>query len=443
MSTRLRKYWESFRSSFWFTPTLMAASAAVLAFGTVYLDESLPDSWHHSGWIYGGGAEGARAVMSVIASSMITVAGVVFSITIVALTLASSQFGPRLLRNFMRDTANQVVLGTFIATFLYCLLVLRTIRGVDEREFVPHISVTAGVLLGVASLGVLIYFIHHVSVSIQASFILSTVSHELRAAIDRLFPEELGHDALALAADDSAEADQVEAGGRPVCATDSGYVQAIDNDRLLELAREHDLVVSVSCRPGRFVIAGSDIASLAPSSRSSDALVHSVREMFIIGRERNSTQDVEFVVSQLVEVALRALSPGINDPFTAISCIDWLAVGLSQLAGRVLPSARRLDSEGNLRVIADSVTFAGVADIAFNQIRAAGQPHPVIGIRLLDAIAAIAARAHRASDIQSLRSHAQLVWQNASQESLQGSERLALERVYQRAQRVLNGGPPQ
>ena len=165
--------------------------------------------------------------------------------------------------------------------------------------------------------------------------------------------------------------------------------------------------------------------------------------MFIIGRERNSTQDVEFVVSQLVEVALRALSPGINDPFTAISCIDWLAVGLSQLAGRVLPSERRFDSEGNLRIIADSVTFAGLADIAFNQIRAAGRPHPVIGIRLLDAIAAIAERAHRASDVQSLRSHAQLVWQSAPQESLRGSERLELEHVYQRAQRVLNGGRPQ
>jgi uncharacterized membrane protein len=182
------------------------------------------------------------------------------------------------------------------------------------------------------------------------------------------------------------------------------------------------------------------MASLAPSSRSSDAQVNSVREMFIIGRERNSTQDVEFVVSQLVEVALRALSPGINDPFTAISCIDWLAAGLSQLAGRALPSERRFDSDGNLRVIADSVTFAGVADIAFNQIREAGQPHPVIGIRLLDAIAAIGARVHRASDVQSLRSHAQLIWQSASPESMQGSERLALERAYQCAQRVLNGG---
>lgn len=167
--TQLITYWEDIRSSFWFVPTLMAAASAVLAMCNIYLDHTLPESWRGNGWIYSGGAEGARAVLSVIASSMITVAGVVFSITIVALTLASSQFGPRLLRTFMRDTANQVVLGTFIATFLYCLLVLRTIRGLDEREFVPHLSVTVGVLLGVASLGVLIYFIHHVSVSIQAS----------------------------------------------------------------------------------------------------------------------------------------------------------------------------------------------------------------------------------------------------------------------------------
>ncbi|MCC6508371.1 MAG: DUF2254 domain-containing protein [Pirellulaceae bacterium] len=453
MTTRLRKYWESFRSSFWFMPTLMAASSAILAFGTVFLDESLPGTWHRTGWIYGGGPDGARAVLSVIASSMITVAGVVFSITMVTLSLASSQFGPRLLRNFMRDTANQIVLGTFIATFLYCLLVLRTIRGIDEHEFVPHISVTAGVLLGVASLGVLIYFIHHVAVSIQASYIVSTVSHDLRSAIDRLFPDELGHSESAIEANDPAQGgdvanvqatdDSSEPNGQRAYAKESGYLQAIDNDSLFELAREHDLVIKLFCRPGCFFTAGTAIATITPCTRSSDAIANSLSEMFIIGRERTSTQDVEFVVSQLVEVALRALSPGINDPFTAISCIDWLADGLSQLAGRVLPSTRRFDSEGNLRIIADSVTFRGVADIAFNQIRQAGQSHPVISIRLLDAISAIASQAHRAIDIQCLSGHAQLIWQNAWQESLQGADRLALESSYQSVQRAINKGRTQ
>jgi len=289
----------------------------------------------------------------------------------------------------------------------------------------------------------LIFFIHHTAVSIQASHIVSNVSQDLISAIDRLFPEELGEDELVVGAGENVDDNPTEPSVRRVEAKQSGYVQAIDNDSLLDLARKHDVVVSILCRPGRFVTAGTVIASLTLSSHASDALlINRVSELFIIGRERNSTQDVEFVVSQLVEVALRALSPGINDPFTAISCIDWLAAGLSHLAGRVLPSERRFDSDGNLRIIADSITFAGVANIAFNQIRQAGQPHPVIGIRLLDAIAAIAERAHRASDLQSLSSHAELIWQSAWQESLQGSDRLALERAYQTLQRVLNEGRP-
>jgi len=440
MSLQLKKYWESFKSSFWFTPTLMAASAAVVAFGVVLLDRRLPASWHSSEWVYGGGPEGARAVLSVIASSMITVAGVVFSITIVALTLASSQFGPRLLRNFMRDTANQVVLGTFIATYLYCLLVLRTIRGQDDREFVPHIAVTLGVLLGVASLGVLIYFIHHVAISIQASFIVSAVGKDLHSAIVRLFPAklELGNNAPDEPPNEPTNWPNPEAWGPRVFAPHSGYLQAIDEDGLLELAREHALLVRVCRRPGAFVIEGEEMARLAPSPLLNESLTQHVGAMFIIGRERNSTEDVEFVVSQLVEVALRALSPGINDPFTAISCIDWLAAGLSVMAGRVIPSKHRCDSHGNLRVCAESVTFEDIAGLAFNQIRQAAQQHPSISIRLMDAVAAIAERAHRVKDIQSLRSHAQLILENVRQETLQGSERRAFELAYQRALEGLN-----
>lgn len=417
----------------------MAACSVLLAVGAVLLDRRLPESWQFKIWSYGGGPEGARAVLSVIASSMITVAGVVFSITIVALTLASSQFGPRLLRNFMRDSANQIVLGTFISTYLYCLLVLRTIRGLDENEFVPHIAVTAGVLLGVASLGVLIYFIHHVAISIQASFIVSTVGEDLCSVIERLFPTELGKEKEDL--QNESDVRTTDSASQSIAlhasALHNGYIQAIDEEGLLAFAKEHDLVVSILRRPGAFVISGDEVASFTSSVRDNDGVPQHVGEMFIIGRERNSTQDVEFVVSQLVEVALRALSPGINDPFTAVSCIDWLAVGLSLMAGRMLPSKQRYDAEGNLRVIAAPVTFEVLADLAFNQIRLAGQTHPVIGIRLLEAVAAIALRAHRMSDIQSLRSHAQLIWQSYWSDSLQGSDRLALQLVYQNAQRRL------
>src|SRR5665811_2008020 len=188
---RILRFWESLRSGFWFLPSLMAAGAVGLAFGTVALDQAVPDKWlQNVGWVYAGGAEGASAVLQTIAGSMITIAGVVFSLTLVALSLASSQFGPGLLRNFMRDTATQLVLGTFVATFLYCLLVLRTIRRATDATFVPHLSVTIGVLFAIASLWVLIFFIHHVAVSIQADQLVARLGKELLESIDRLYPND-------------------------------------------------------------------------------------------------------------------------------------------------------------------------------------------------------------------------------------------------------------
>ena len=171
----------------------MACLAVALALGAVELDKAATEDWlKRLSWIYSGGAEGASLLLGTVAGSMIAIAGTVFSMTLVALSLASSQLGPRLLRNFMRDTANQVVLGTFVATFVYCLLVLRTIRRGDEVAFVPHLAVTIGVLLAIVSIGVLIYFIHHVSVSIQADEVVAQVGRELVDGIDRLFPGHLG-----------------------------------------------------------------------------------------------------------------------------------------------------------------------------------------------------------------------------------------------------------
>ncbi|HEY9737247.1 MAG TPA: DUF2254 domain-containing protein, partial [Trichocoleus sp.] len=189
---RLSKLKETLLTSYWFVPTVMAASAIALAFGLVALDRTTPQDLEGLSWIYQGGADGARAVLSAIAGSMVTVAATAFSITIVALQLASSNYGPRLLRNFMQDRGNQVVLGTFIATFIYCLLVLRTIRGEDYQLFVPQVSVTVGVMLAILSIGVLIYFIHHASTIIQVSHIIAEVSHDLKQVTDRLFPENLG-----------------------------------------------------------------------------------------------------------------------------------------------------------------------------------------------------------------------------------------------------------
>jgi uncharacterized membrane protein len=364
------KFWNRVRSGFWFIPAIMAGVAVASAFASVAVDERVTD-WValNFGWTFTGGAEGASAVMGVIAGSMITIAGVVFSMTLVALSLASSQLGPRLLRVFMRDSTTQVVLGTFIATFLYCLIVLRTIRRVEEVAFVPHLSVTFGVLLAVVSVGVLIYFIHHVSVSIQANVIAARIGKELIEGIDRLFPGQIGPKAPRIPTEppDAAFIEVFDKEARPVGADADGYLQFIDAEALLALAMEEDLVVRLERKPGNYVVASRPMAMIWPGSRVTDKLTDRVNALFVLGQQRTSAQDIKFAVNQLVEIAVRALSPGLNDPFTAMTCVDHLGAALCRLAVRDMPSPYRLDRKNQLRVIAPAETFPEIIDAAFNR----------------------------------------------------------------------------
>lgn len=358
-------------------------------------------------WLWKGGTDGARSILSTIAGSMITVAGVVFSITIVALTLASSQFGPRLLRNFVRDTVNQVVLGTFVATYLYCLLVLREVRDINETSFVPYLSVTMAVALTTASLGMLIFFIHHVALSIQAENMVASVAAELRESIATLFPEKAGTgkppspDALEL----EKRFDQ-EKPAR-VLADKGGYVQAIELEAVMQCAKENDLILRLLKRPGEFICAGGTLAEILPAARGSKDLTSRVAEAHIIEARRTPRQDAEYCVNQLVEIAVRALSPGINDPFTAIACIHWLGDGMSQAVEHEMPARHRFDDEGALRVVAKVATFEGLADAAFNAIRQYGAASPSVAICLLETFAEIVPHTVRGEDLEALALHAE------------------------------------
>ena len=271
MRTRLINYWESLRANFWFMPTVMVAGAVALSLVTINLDKAAGyDNWIATlGWTFTRGPEGSRAVLSTVAGSMMTITSVTFSITIVALQLASSQFGPRLLRNFMRDRGNQVSLGTFIATFAYCLLILRTVNGTEEQRFVPHISVTVGLMMALTSLGVLIYFIHHAAASIQAEYVIANVGRDLDQAIARLYPECLGAGPTGGTPDETSPPG-FDRESRPVAADRSDYLQNIDVDRLMGVAREHDLVIRVPHRPGKFLMAGGDLARVWPGDRLDD-----------------------------------------------------------------------------------------------------------------------------------------------------------------------------
>jgi uncharacterized membrane protein len=390
MRSRLLQLWENLRSSFWFVPSLMAFAAIALSFATVGIDagplgQSLANS---AGWLWSGGAEGARSLLSTVASSMITVTGTVFSITIAALTLASSQFGPRLLRNFTRDTGNRVVLGTFVGTFLYCLLVLRTIRGESEGGFVPYLSVTCGVLLATASVGVLIYFIHHIASSIQAETVTAVVGAELKSDIARLSPP------APPGPGDSEVRCPVLLPNEPACrvqALGSGYVQHLDRDGLFDTAEERNLVIQLLCRPGDFVSHGEALLQAwTQGGNLSENDAHRLRRCFSLGPQRTSTQDMRYGVRQLTEIAARALSPGINDPFTAMNCADWLADALAELARRGVPSGVRHGADDALRLVEQPIGFAEIARLSFEPFRIYGAGSAVVVSHMLHLFAGLA-----------------------------------------------------
>ncbi len=440
MNIFLSAWWERLRTSYWFVPSILTGGAIALSFVTVHFDTIMKAEWARTtGWIWAGSPEGARNVLATIAGSTITVAGVVFSITIVSLTLASSQFGPRLLRNFMADRSTQVVLGVFVSTFLYCLLVLRTIRGTDSTTFVPFLSVTCGLTFAVVSVGFLIFFIHHVSSSILAENLIGRVASELREGIDRLFPESLGEGGKPADAREEMgeEPPAMREESHPLHARRSGFIQAIGTDRILELAAEKGMLVRLHRRPGNFVAEGALLAEMWPKEKASESLSAELGGSFYFGRQRTPTQDVEYSIDQLVEVAVRALSPGINDPFTALTCIEWLGVALIRVGGRKIPSRYRRDEKGELRVIVDVTDFAGIASACLDQIRQYGCKSVAVVIRLLDMLERVAAEIRPAETREVLLGHARKIRDDGMAATENEQDRLQIVSSFAAAEKEL------
>lgn len=440
MKARLSNLWYRMRGSYWFVPALLVVMAVAMAFVTTALSSSLSwQAWEPLRWIYSGGPEGARTILSTIAASMITVAGVVFSITIVALTLASSQFGPRLLVNFMRDTTNQVVLGIFIATFIYCLLVMRTVLSTPGHVFVPYLAVAFALVLALVNVGVLIFYIHHASNSIRAENVIAAVSEDLNAAIERLIRNRANEVVPSPGATSLPENFDEQA--CLVKATRSGYLQAIDVDTLVHRATEHDLVLHVKTRPGDFAVEGSCLLSAWPSERLTEELYGSLSGPFILGGARTSEQDIEFSIHQLVEVALRALSPGINDPHTAMNCIDWLGASLCRLSDKYDPSPYCFDQEGRLRVVLKPITFEGLTNAAFDQIRQYGRTSVAVTLHLLETITTVTEQTHQPDMRQALRRHALMCKEIADTEAFGNWDRKDLEERFKTALQALERDP--
>ena len=405
---RLRQFWSNLRSSFWFVPALIVAASIGVALALIEVDSSGGKQWLSS-WprLFGVGAEGARGILSTIAGSMMTVVGVTFSMTLMTLALASSQYTSRILRNFMRDRVTQVVLGSFAGIFAYCLVVLRTIRSSDGGEFVPSLAVSFAVVLAMGGIGVLIFFIHHIASSIQASSIIASVADETMLAIDRLFPGRLGQGPVD-DDEDQAMLPLPERNWQAVPVKRNGYIQSVDSETLVRLAREHKTIVRMEHGVGDFVVQNTTLVWLALENPPEKEFLEDLQAAFSVSRHRTLQQDSAFGIRQIVDIALRALSPSVNDTTTAVMCVDYLTAILARLAERNIPSSHRYE-EGELRLIAIGPTFAGLMAASFDQIRGSATGNVGIMLRMLGAMQTIAALTTSPSRRRALRDQVQWI----------------------------------
>jgi uncharacterized membrane protein len=388
LSRGLATHWrrEVLRTSLWFVPAIEVVAAIVLFVGTTALDRAaFHGDFTIPPWVISGSADTARQILTTIAAAVITVVGVVFSIILVTLTLASTQFGPRMLRNFMRDRGTQLTLGTFVATFVYAVLVLVSIGS----TFVPHIGVTVTLGLTLIDLGVLIYFIHHTAVMIQLPQVIASIASDLAEAIEvqgsgrQPGQPEAGPAAVELLA-------RAESAGAVLLAPASGYVQFIKHQSLVRLAEEANAVISLEHRPGHFVVRGHRIATVWPPE-AEPWVRQALGRAHIVGPYRTLTQDVSFGIDQLVEIAIRALSAAVNDTFTALTCIDWLGDNLCKIVTGWHPARVYRDAQGFIRVIATEPAYDRLVQRSFEKIRESSMGVPAVMIRMLEALARIMA----------------------------------------------------
>jgi uncharacterized membrane protein len=399
---------EALRTSLWAIPAAELVVAAVLFVVTYQLDRAAyRGSLTLPAWVNNGSADAARQILTALAAATITVVGLVFSIVIVALTLASTQFGPRMLRSFIRDRGVQITLGTFVATFLFAILTLGSVSHGAHGDFVPHLSITVALGLTLVDLGVLVYFIHHIAVSIQLPEVIAGIAGDLADAIAVEFASG-GDDLRASLASAGALPKHIEADGAPIAATRSGYLQFVRYSTIVDIATDADAVIQLLYRPGHFVVQGLPLARVWPGSAAPE-IARGLERTHVTGANRTLRQDLAFAIDQLVEIAIRALSPAVNDTFTAMTCIDWLSDGICKIT--VAWHSRRVyfDRSGKVRLIAAEPSYERFVDRAFDKIRQAGRGMPAIMIRQLDALAKIMEYTTSVSQRDALLKHADMI----------------------------------
>jgi uncharacterized membrane protein len=419
---------EALRTNLWVVPTCMVALIVALFAVTSGVDlEAAAGRLTLPAWVSSGSADAARQILIAIAAAVITVAGVVFSITILVLQLASQQFGPRMLRNFIRDGGTQASLGAFVATFVYSILALTSVTG-PPQEFIPHLSTTVAVALTLVDLGVLIYYIDHVATSIQLTSVVSGIAQDFRSTLANVQADAKRLQVDVPGGDSAASTNVPDFAGR-IASEESGFLQAIGHERLVEIATSADAIIRLLHRPGHFVVAGQLLAVVAPA-RAVEVVASALTGAHIVGPNRTLTQDPGFAIDQLVEVAIRALSPAVNDTFTALNCIDWLGDCLCRACAESLPSGIYRDASGHVRLIEPGITQERLIKGATDKIRQAGRGMPAVLIRQLENLRKVMEAAFTPGQREVILHHADMILRASEESVAEEADRRDVQAAY-------------
>jgi uncharacterized membrane protein len=422
--------------SFWFAPAIMALGAVLLAWAMYWMDSHIPnEALEDSRFFLSGSPDELRSALLGQAGTVLATAGVVFTLLTLPLSTVAAQYGSRLLRVFLGDRTTQFFLGMFVATFVYCLAAALSIPPADVQPEGPQLTATVGVYLMLATFATLILLVQHISTMLQAPNIAAAAGAELREVVSAQLSSEVtsgddvrdGNEARPAPDARGAPAAGTEPESYPVRAKSTGYIQFVDPDILLTLAREKDLVIHLLRKPGHYVQAGAVVALVMPANRVDGQLDKLIRRAFQIGNGRTPTQDIEYAVNQLSEMAVRAMSPAINDPFTAMTCLDHIGDGLVRFIRQGEKGSHYYDQGGKLRLVLEPVTFGELLSAAFDMLRHASCDNASVLNHMLAVIDAIGQEAQGPEARRLLLRHASLIQAESETGDLIEQDRQAIQ----------------
>jgi uncharacterized membrane protein len=427
-----RYQWDRLKVSFWFAPLVMSLGAILLAWAMYWVDGRIPNETLQDSRLVLSGTPGEIRTMLVgMAGTILATAGVVFTLLTLPLSTVAAQYGSRLLRVFLGDRTTQLVLGMFVATFVYCLAAALSIPPVNVEPYGPQVTPTVGLLLMLGTFSSLILLVQHISTMLQAPNIASRAGAELRDVVLAEIPEEVMSSDGREGGFEISLNSLVEKDGYPVLMRRTGYIQYVDPESVLTLARERDLIIRLQCKPGHFVRCDMAVALVWPAGRVDEELDRQIRLAFRLGNTRTPTQDVAYAFNQLVEMAVRAMSPAINDPFTAMTCLDYIGDGLALFIRQGEKGSQYYDREGKLRLVLETVTFAELLDGAFDMLRHASCDNASVLLYMLEVIDAVGQEVDSPEARQELLRHVSLIQAESQASAIIEDDQ---QRIYKRGE---------